>query len=135
MNVISTCAFACAAAFIYKYKRSLSGAIIGLIVGSMAMTSMMLLWNYIITPVYMKVPREIVANMLVPVFLPFNLLKSGLNAAFAMLLYKPIVTVLRKSKMISEPETDGEKPGFNIGGVLVALFVLITCLLIILLSR
>lgn len=135
MNVISTCAFACTAAFIYKHKRSLSGAIIGLIAGSLAMTSMMLLWNYIITPVYMKVQREIVASMLAPVFLPFNLLKSGLNAAFAMLLYKPVVTVLRKSNLVPEPEPDGEKPRFNVWGVLAALFILGTCILIILLKR
>jgi riboflavin transporter FmnP len=135
MNVISTCAFACTAAFIYKHMRSLSGAIIGLIAGSLAMTGMMLLWNYIITPVYMKVPREVVVNMLVPIFLPFNLLKSGLNAAFAMLLYKPVVTVLRKSNLVPEPEPDGEKRRFNVWGVLAALFILGTCILIILLKR
>ena len=135
MNVISTCAFACTAAFIYKHMRSLAGAILGLIAGGLAMTGMMLLWNYIITPVYMKVPREVVVNMLAPVFLPFNLLKSGLNAAFAMLLYKPLVTVFRRSKLIPEPETDGEKPRFNVWGVLAGLFVLGTCLLLILVSR
>lgn len=135
MNVISTCAFACTAAFIYKHMRSLAGAILGLIAGGLAMTGMMLLWNYIITPVYMKVPREVVVNMLAPVFLPFNLLKSGLNAGFAMLLYKPLITVFRKSNLVPEPETDGKKPIFNFGVLLVSLFVLGTCLLIILLNR
>ncbi|MDD4079643.1 MAG: ECF transporter S component, partial [Eubacteriales bacterium] len=67
MNVISTCAFACTAAFIYKHKRTLSGAVIGLIAGGLAMTGIMLLWNYIITPIYMGVPRETVANMLMPI--------------------------------------------------------------------
>lgn len=135
MNVISTCAFACTAAFVYKRKRTLSGAIIGLIAGSIAMTGMMLLWNYIITPVYLNKTRAEVATMLLPIFLPFNLLKSGLNAAFTMLLYKPIVTVLRKSDLAPEPETDGEKPRFNVWVILAALFVLGTCILIILLKR
>lgn len=135
MNVISTCAFACTAAFIYKHKRTLSGAVIGLIAGSLAMTGIMLLWNYIITPIYMGVPREKVANMLMPIFLPFNLLKSGLNAALTMLLYKPLVKVFRKSNLIPEPEANGKKPRFNIGVMLVSLFVLGTCILIILLSR
>lgn len=135
MNVISTCAFSCTAAFIYKHKRTLSGAVIGLIAGSLAMTGIMLLWNYIITPIYMGVPRETVANMLVPIFLPFNLLKSGLNAALTMLLYKPLITVFRKSNLIPEPETNGKKPRFNFGVMLVSLFVLGTCMLIILLSR
>lgn len=135
MNVISTCAFACTAAFVYKRKRTLSGAIIGLIAGSIAMTGMMLLWNYIITPVYLNKPRAEVATMLLPIFLPFNLLKSGLNAAFAMLLYKPVVTVLRKSNLVPEPEPDGEKRRFNVWGVFAALFILGTCILIILLKR
>jgi len=135
MNVISTCAFACTAAFVYKRKRTLSGAIIGLIAGSIAMTGMMLLWNYIITPVYLNKTRAEVATMLLPIFLPFNLLKSGLNAAFTMLLYKPIVTVLRKSNLAPEPETDGKKPRFNVWVILAALFVLGTCILIILLKR
>lgn len=135
MNVISTCAFACTAAFIYKHKRTLSGAVIGLIAGSLAMTGIMLLWNYIITPIYMGVPREKVANMLMPIFLPFNLLKSGLNAALTMLLYKPLVKVFRKSNLIPEPEANSKKPIFNLGVLLVSLFVLGTCILIILLSR
>jgi riboflavin transporter FmnP len=135
MNVISTCAFACTAAFIYKHKRTLSGAVIGLIAGSLAMTGIMLLWNYIITPIYMGVPRETVANMLMPIFLPFNLLKSGLNAALTMLLYKPLVKVFRKSNLIPEPEANAKKPIFNLGVLLVSLFVLGTCLLIILLNR
>lgn len=33
MNVISSCSFACTAAFVYKKKRKLSGAIIGLFCG------------------------------------------------------------------------------------------------------
>lgn len=130
MNVIATCAFACTAAYIYKHKRSLSGAVIGLIAGSLAMTGLMLLWNYIITPIYMGLPREQVAEMLIPFFLPFNLLKSGLNAAFTMLLYKPVVTVFRKSHLLPE-SAQGKKMKINWGVLLTSLFVLATCVLVI----
>ena len=38
----------------------------------------MLLWNYLITPIYMGMDREeIVVPMLIPVFLPFNLVKAA----------------------------------------------------------
>lgn len=50
----------------------------------------------------MGVPREVVEGMLVPVFLPFNLIKGGINATLAMLLYKPIVDALRKAKLLEE---------------------------------
>lgn len=135
MNVISSCAFACTAAFVYKRNRTLAGAAIGLILGSLAMTSSMLLWNYIITPIYMNLPREEVVKMLVPIFLPFNLIKSGLNAALTMLLYKPVVTALRKRNLVPKRETEGKKSFFNFGVVLTSLFVIITCILFILALR
>ncbi len=96
MNVIATCAFACPAAFVYKKSRSFKAAVIGLIIGCILMTVSMLLWNYLITPIYMGFPRAAVAEMLIPIFLPFNLIKSGLNTVFTLLLYKPIQTVLKK---------------------------------------
>ena len=86
MNVLSSAGFACTAAFVYKKRHSLRGAAVGLVLGAVVMTALMLLWNYFITPYYMGMPREAVASMLVPVFLPFNLIKSALNAAIAMLI-------------------------------------------------
>lgn len=130
MNIVSSCSFACTAAVIYKKKRTLAGAVIGLVAGSLAMVVIMLLWNYLITPIYMGYPREAVAKMLIPAFLPFNLLKAGLNAGFTFLLYKPIVTALRKSGYISMSEKKSEKR--PIGFILLAAAIIITCILIIL---
>ena len=106
MNVISTCTFACTAAVIYKKKRTLSGAVIGLIAGCIFTTAAMLLWNYAITPLYTGAPREFVKSLLIPMFLPFNLIKGGLNAAFTLLLYKPVVSALRKAKLIPPAKND-----------------------------
>ncbi|MDE7249407.1 MAG: ECF transporter S component, partial [Lachnospiraceae bacterium] len=131
MNVISSCSFACTAAFIYKKKHNLSGAVIGLISGCGVMLIVMLLWNYLITPIYMGYPREAVAELLLPAFLPFNLIKGGLNAAFTMLLYKPIVTALRRSHLI-EGEAGSGKAKINIGIILVSLLVIATCVLFVL---
>ena len=55
MNIISSCSFACTAAFVYKRKRSLFGAGLGLILGCIVMTIVMLLWNYCMTPIYIGV--------------------------------------------------------------------------------
>lgn len=130
MNIISTCSFACTASVIYRKKRTLPGAIAGLAVGSMAMVIVMLLWNYLITPLYMGYPREAVAHLLLPVFLPFNLLKAGLNAGFTFLLYKPVISALRKSGYISESSNETRKK--PIGLILVAGIIIITCVLFIL---
>lgn len=91
MNIISSCSFACTAAFIYCKNRKLSGAIGGLFCRWGCMTFVMLLWNYLITPLYMGCPRETVAELLLPALLPFNLIKGGLNTAITMILYNPLL--------------------------------------------
>jgi len=130
MNIVSSCSFACTAAAIYKKKRTLKGAVTGLLAGSVAMVLVMLLWNYLIAPIYMGYPREVVARLLLPAFLPFNLLKSGLNAGFTFLLYKPVTTALRKAGYISGPQNvHGRKP---VGLWLLSGVIVITCILLIL---
>ena len=104
MNFVSTCAFVLPATIIYKKIHNLKGAMIGLISGVVTMIIVMLLWNYILTPLYMGYPREAVAKMLPTVFLPFNALKGGLNAALTMLLYKPVITALRAARLVPKPE-------------------------------
>lgn len=132
MNVISSCSFACTAAFIYKKKRKLSGSIIGLLCGWGVEVVVMLLWNYLITPIYMGYPREAVVELLIPAFLPFNLIKGGLNAAFTLILYKPVVTALRHSHLIESDQIEDNKTKINIGVLLVAVLIIVTCVLFIL---
>ena len=97
------------------------------------MTLLMLLWNYIITPAYMGVPREAVVRMLPTVFLPFNAFKGGLNAALTLLLYKPLMRALRLAHLV--PESDTVKKGaslWNAGTLLAAAVLAATCVLILL---
>ena len=131
MNIISSCSFACTAAFIYKRKHKLTGAMFGLFCGWGCQVVVMMLWNYLLTPIYMGYPREAVVELLIPAFLPFNLIKGGLNTAITMLLYKPVVTALRRSNLI-ESNQDSDKMRINIGVLLVALLMIITCVLLIL---
>ena len=70
MNLLSTCAFSCTAAFVYKKRHTMTGAVLGLGMGTVMMISVMLLWNWLITPLYMGVTRETLEGMLLPVFLP-----------------------------------------------------------------
>lgn len=107
MNVLSTCSFALPAALLYRKNRSRNGALIGLGSGVLAMVLSMTLWNWIVTPVYMGVPRSVVVGMLLPTFIPFNLVKGGMNAALTLLLYKPVVSALRRIKLM--PPSDGKR--------------------------
>ncbi|MBE7030024.1 MAG: ECF transporter S component [Ruminococcaceae bacterium] len=135
MNILSTCAFSCTAAVIYKKKRTLSGAAIGLTAGVILMVVMMLLWNYFITPLYMKTPRDVVAGMLLPVFLPFNLIKGILNAALTMLLYKPVSKALRRSGLMPASASTAGSSRSRIGVTLVSLVLLATGILLVLVMQ
>lgn len=87
MNIISVSAFTLPVSFIYKKNKKTGGLIIGLVFSCCAMIIAMLLWNYLITPLYMGVTREVVKGMLLPVFLPFNLIKSLINAVVTYILF------------------------------------------------
>ena len=133
MNVIASCAFACTAAAIYKKKRTANGAVAGLLCGTAAMAVTMLLWNYLITPIYMGTPREVVAGMLLPTFLPFNLVKGGLNTGITLLIYKPLITALRKARVLDgmkQPKEASMK--IDPAMLILGLVLLVGCVLLVL---
>ena len=134
MNLLSTCSFACTAALIYKKKRNLTGAILGLAVGSVAMIAVMLLWNYLITPLYMTgTSRSQIADMLIPVFLPFNALKAGFNTALTLAFYKPIVTALRRTGLVENKPAGAHRS--KAGLYIFSLLLLATCIVLLLVLR
>ena len=128
MNALATCAFCCTATFIYKKRHTMAGAVLGLAAGVVALTVVMLLWNYFLTPIYQGMPREAVAAMLVPIFLPFNLVKGGMNMAATLLLYPPVVGALRRSGVVPQSQNSQGKK-FSAGFALFALALLATFVL------
>ncbi|MBQ7788707.1 MAG: ECF transporter S component [Clostridia bacterium] len=106
MNVIASATFACIPALIYKRSRKFKTAIITLLISSTLVVGFMLLWNWLITPLYMGVPREAVVEMLIPIFLPFNVLKVTLNTILTLLIYKPVVRALRQTGLLSKSDND-----------------------------
>ncbi len=126
MNVLSTAAFVLPSAIMYRRDRTLRSAALGLVLGVILMAAVMLAWNYIVTPLYMHVPRDVVAGMLLPTFLPFNLVKGGLNAGITMLLYKPLSGVLKKL-LPAGSGTEAAPQHFNLTATLVSVFVVATC--------
>ncbi len=134
MNVLSSCLFVCTAAAVYHRRKTLGRAVIGLVAGALAATAGMLLWNYLITPLYMGLPREQIAAMLWTVFLPFNLLKTGLNTALTLLLYKAVVKALRAARLLP-PSSGTETPKNNRWAWIIALFALLTLVMVLLVWR
>ena len=133
MNVLSTCAFVLPAAILYQRNRRLKSAAAGLLLGVLMMSVVMVAWNYIITPLYMHVPRTVVAGMLLPTILPFNLVKGGLNAGITMLIYKPVTSALRRAGLLASSGSGTSAHRFNLPATLVSAFVVVTCVIVYLL--
>lgn len=132
MNLLSSALFVLPAAFLYQRKRSLSGAVVGLACGALLMTAGMLLWNWLITPLYMHMPQQAVAELLLPAFLPFNLLKATLNAVLTVLLYKGVVTALRKAHLVPQTErASNRKLGISVGVVGLAVLMMLILILLV----
>ena len=127
MNVASTCLFACTAAAIYNKYRSLKGGTAGLLMGTISAVAAMLVLNYLLTPIYTGMSREIVAGLLVPAILPFNLVKCLLNSALVLLLYKPIIKILRRSGIIVPSQNHDSK--VNLAAVMSAILLIAVCIL------
>ncbi len=100
MNFASSATFSFTASLIYKYKRTFLGSIIAFYSATAVLTLVMIGLNILVTPLYMGAPREAVIELIPTVLFPFNLAKALMNSAIAMLLYKPVITALRRAKFI-----------------------------------
>lgn len=94
MHFFATGACVLVAGNIYKRNRTRKSAVIGLLLGVAAMTITMILWNLLFTPIFMGVPTEVVTSMILPVILPFNLIKAGANAAITFVVYKSVSKIM-----------------------------------------
>lgn len=118
MNFASSAVFSVVASTVYIYfpgiKKKISGAIIGLMAAVVAMTAVMMGLNLIITPIYQNVPVDVVKGMLLPLLMPFNAIKATLNAALIMMLYKPVSSALKRSKVIGIDTDNDELAKVNV---------------------
>lgn len=110
MNIISSVSLCIPVGLIYKYKKTLNGAILGLCVSVVSMTAIMMIANLFITPYYMGVSQAEVVALIPSLLLPFNLVKGTLNAAVVLLLYKPLSRALKKNRLIEVSVSENTEP-------------------------
>ena len=109
MNFISSATFSFVVAIIYKYKKNIIGAVIGIITAVFSLTAVMIAFNLFITPLYMGVDRSTVVGMIPTLLLPFNFTKAIFNGAIVLLLYKPVSVALKATKLIARSENSQSK--------------------------
>ena len=96
MNLISSITFVGVSTLVYKYRKTLWGAVAGLATAACATVAVMLVANLFITPYYMGVTQDAVIDLIPKLIFPFNLTKAILNASITMLIYKPVSKILKR---------------------------------------
>ncbi len=95
MNVLSTLTFSVTVSTVYNKLNNKYSILIGLLFAGIFSTLFMVLANLLIIPFYMKIAWEPSINLILWIFLPFNVLKSFVNSLFILLFYK----IIKDSKL------------------------------------
>lgn len=117
MNVLSTVAYVVPAIVIYRKNYSTKNLIIGLTIGTLLTTLVMTGWNYIVTPVYLQIPRAEVVKMLLPIIVPSNLIKYSINSGIVLLIQKPVLRTFKRSNLIDR-EIKNQKSSIYLLGII-----------------
>ena len=131
MNVLSTTLLICPAVWLYRRRGGTSGAVMGLAVGVVFRLLGMIVFNYLITPFYFRMPRAAVVDMM-PMIAVFNLVKGVLNAALLMAIYPPASAALRRIGLAAPSAAEGERRRFSYAPLIGALVVLLGAVLVVL---
>jgi len=95
MAIVATLSLVLPASIVYQRKTSFAGAVAGMVIGAVICLVTVIVANIIVTPLYMGAPRETVIGMIVPVLLPFNVIKIAINCVVTALVYKPLSKALQ----------------------------------------
>ena len=96
MHFCATGVYVVAAGLIYRKQHTRTGALIGMAVGAVLQTLMMIPMNLIFTVHFFGVPREAVVALLPTAIIPFNAIKTVANSIITFLLYKRVAKLLER---------------------------------------
>lgn len=96
MHFMATGSFVLVAGLIYHRSRTKRAAQTALFCGSITMTGVMIAFNLLLTPLFLGAPLTKVIEMLLPIIIPFNLVKAGINSILTWFIYKPVSKFVHK---------------------------------------
>lgn len=96
MHIFATSILVIVSGLIYKRFNSIIGLILALIIGVIAWVVGMVIFNIIFTPIFLGTPRQAVIEMIVPITIPFNLIKAGANSVAGAILYLTLSPILSR---------------------------------------
>ena len=94
MAVIANVALVAPCALVWRRNRTGRGLLAGMVLGGVVSLALCIVCNIVVTPLYTAVSTEAVIGMIVPILVPFNLMKIVLNCVLCALVMKPMAKVL-----------------------------------------
>lgn len=98
MNVLVIIGYVLPAALIYRKMHTMKGAVAGLVAGTVCSIIMAIVGNLLVTPIYLNTPVEAVIGMIVPILIPFNIIKAVINSVLTLIVYKSISNLITPKK-------------------------------------
>lgn len=89
MHFIASGAVVLLFGLICRKKKSVSRLSLSAVLGTLAITALMIPLNYIFIPILFHVPTQMVTDFL-PYIIAFNLIKAGVNTALACIMWVPV---------------------------------------------
>nr|WP_158520403.1 ECF transporter S component [Bombiscardovia coagulans] len=97
ISIVVALALSVPSAYIYQKIRTRKGALLGISVGAVAALIVAIGCNIIITPFYAHLSMQAVLHMIVPILLPFNVIKFTIHGVVTFLIYKPVSNLVNRS--------------------------------------
>lgn len=98
MNIFATAFFVLPAALLYRRMHTLKGAIAGLVISVITATAGAILVNLTIGVWFYYGSADVIIPLILPALLPFNLVKTILNALFTLVVYKAVSNLITPKK-------------------------------------
>lgn len=92
MHFVASGAMLVVTGLLCRKSSSTLRTILGLVLGALTMTALMIPMNYLITPLYLgghsKETVGIISSLMLPTIIPFNIIKSGCNCLLAFVVFR-----------------------------------------------
>ena len=87
-----------------RWHNKFHETIVGMALGTLAMTALMIPLNLVLTSYFQGVPMQAVVEMIIPVIIPFNLIKASANCVITGVVYKSLQPFMRRHKeLVGQP--------------------------------
>ena len=100
MHFVASSVLVLIPSIIYRRKKTIPSLILGLVLGVIAMTAVMIPLNLIFTGIFMGTGVQTVASLLIPAIIPFNLAKAAINAVVTFVVFTPLSKILPRYTVV-----------------------------------